>query len=116
RILEAANNVIGHNPVVFGKKLWSDLGIGESIKIKDCDDEQAEAEWVGISLSAEKFERKAPWGDFAVLYRSNQQARLIEQQLRDLRIPYVMSGGQSFFDKAEIRDILAYIRLIANHD
>lgn len=116
RILEAANNVIGHNPVVFGKKLWSDLGIGESIKIKDCDDEQAETEWVGISLSAERFERKAKWGDFAVLYRSNQQARLIEQQLRELRIPYVMSGGQSFFDKAEIRDVLAYIRLIANHE
>lgn len=116
RILEAANHVIGHNPVVFGKKLWSDLGIGEPIKIKDCDDEQAEAQWVGISLSAEKFERKAKWGDFAVLYRSNQQARLIEQQLRELRIPYVMSGGQSFFDKAEIRDILAYLRLIANPD
>ena len=116
RILEAANNVIGHNPVVFGKKLWSELGIGEGIVIKDCDDEQAEMQWVGISLSAEKFERKAKWGDFAVLYRSNQQARLIEQQLRDLRIPYVISGGQSFFDKAEIRDVLAYIRLIANHD
>lgn len=116
RILETANNVISHNPVVFGKKLWSDLGLGEGLVIKDCDDEQAEAQWVGISLSAEKFERKCKWGDFAVLYRSNQQARLIEQQLRELRIPYVMSGGQSFFDKAEIRDILAYIRLIANHD
>lgn len=116
RILETANNVIGHNPVVFGKKLWSDLGVGEGIVIKDCDDEHAESQWVGISLSAEKFERKCKWGDFAVLYRSNQQARLIEQQLRDLRIPYVMSGGQSFFDKAEIRDILAYIRLVANHD
>lgn len=116
RILEAANNVIGHNPIVFGKKLWSELGLGESISIKDCDDEQSEAQWVGISLSAEHFERKAKWGDFAVLYRSNQQARLIEQQLRELRIPYVMSGGQSFFDKAEIRDVLSYIRLIANHD
>lgn len=116
RILECANNVIGHNPVVFGKKLWSELGYGESLVIKDCDDEQAESQWVGISLSAEKFERQCHWRDFAVLYRSNQQARLLEQQLRDLRIPYVMSGGQSFFDKAEIRDILAYIRLIANHD
>lgn len=116
RILECANNVIGHNPVVFGKKLWSELGYGEGLVIKDCDDEQAESQWVGISLSAEKFERKCHWRDFAVLYRSNQQARLLEQQLRDLRIPYVMSGGQSFFDKAEIRDILAYIRLIANHD
>ena len=114
RILAAANNVIGHNPVVFGKKLWSDLGVGESIQVKAADNEQAEAEWIGINLSAERFERQAKWRDFAVLYRSNHQARIIEQTLRDLRIPYVVSGGQSFFDKAEIRDILAYLRLIAN--
>ncbi len=68
----------------------------------------------GVSLSAERFDRKAMWRDFAVLYRSNHQARIFEQTLRDLRIPYVISGGQSFFDKAEIRDVLAYLRLIAN--
>lgn len=114
RILAAANNVIGHNPVIFGKKLWSDLGVGEEIRVKAAENEQAEAEWVGVNLSAERFDRKAMWRDFAVLYRSNHQARIIEQTLRDLRIPYVISGGQSFFDKAEIRDVLAYLRLIAN--
>ena len=111
RILAAANNVITHNPVIFGKKLWSDLGIGEAIQVKAADNEQAEAEWVGVTLSAERFDRKAMWRDFAVLYRSNHQARIIEQSLRDMRIPYVISGGQSFFDKAEIRDIFGLLTL-----
>ncbi|MGE8589151.1 MAG: UvrD-helicase domain-containing protein, partial [Alcaligenes sp.] len=116
RILHAANNVIGNNPVVFGKKLWSDLGYGEPIQVSAADDEQAEAESVAIRLSAERFERQAQWRDFAILYRGNHQARVFEQALRNLRIPYTISGGQSFFDKAEVRDILAYLRLIANDE
>lgn len=114
RILHAANNVIGHNPVVFGKKLWSDLGAGEAIQVLPMDDEQSEAEGVAIRLSAERFERQAEWRDFAVLYRGNHQAKVFEQALRNLRIPYTISGGQSFFDKAEVRDILAYLRVVAN--
>lgn len=113
-ILNAANRVIGHNPNIFGKKLWSDLGAGEAIQVTPMDTDEAEAESVAIRLSAARFERKAEWRDFAILYRSNQQARVVEQALRDLRIPYVISGGQSFFDKPEIRDILSYLRLIAN--
>lgn len=113
-ILNAANRVIGHNPNIFGKKLWSDLGAGEPIQVTPMDTDEAEAESVAIRLSAARFERRAEWRDFAILYRSNQQARVIEQALRDLRIPYVISGGQSFFDKPEIRDILSYLRLIAN--
>ena len=116
RILHAANNVIGNNPVVFGKKLWSDLGYGEPIQISVADDEQNEAESVAMRLSAERFERKAEWRDFAILYRGNHQARIFEQALRNLRIPYTISGGQSFFDKAEIRDILSYLRVVANDD
>lgn len=116
RILHAANNVIAHNPVVFGKKLWSDLGAGEAIAVLAMDDELSEAEGVAIRLSAERFERQAQWRDFAVLYRGNHQAKVLEQALRNLRIPYTISGGQSFFDKAEVRDILAYLRLIANPD
>src|SRR3546814_15601969 len=77
-------------------------------------DEETEAESVAVRLSAERFERQAEWRDFAVLYRSNHQARIFEQALRNLRIPYTISGGQSFFEKPEIRDILAYLRLIAN--
>jgi ATP-dependent DNA helicase Rep len=116
RILAAANRVIGHNPNVFDKKLWSDLGAGEAIGVTPMDDEQAEAESVAMRVSAARFERRAQWRDFAVLYRSNQQARVLEQALRNLRIPYAISGGQSFFDKTEIRDVLAYLRLLANDD
>ncbi len=116
RILTAANMVISHNPNVFGKKLWSSLGEGEAIQVTPMDDEEAEAESIAIRISAARFERKAQWRDFAVLYRSNQQARILEQALRNLRIPYTISGGQSFFEKPEIRDILAWLRLIANDD
>ncbi len=114
RILSAANQVISKNPNLFDKKLWSDLGIGEPIQVTPMDSEETEAESIAVRLSAARFERQAEWRDFAVLYRSNQQARPLEQALRNLRIPYTVSGGQSFFDKAEIRDILAYLRLVAN--
>ncbi|NYT36288.1 ATP-dependent DNA helicase Rep [Allopusillimonas soli] len=117
RILTAANQVISHNPNIFGKKLWSDLGAGEPIQLTPMDNEEAEAESIAMRLSAARFERRAEWRDFAVLYRSNHQARILEQALRTLHIPYIISGGQSFFDKPEIRDILSYIRLVANdHD
>src|SRR5690606_1011627 len=89
---------------------------GEPIQVTPMDDDESEAEAVAIRLSAARFERKAEWRDFAILYRSNQQARVLEQALRNLRIPYTVSGGQSFFDKTEIRDMLAYLRLIANDD
>jgi ATP-dependent DNA helicase Rep len=80
------------------------------------DNEETEAESIAVRISAARFERHAQWRDFAVLYRSNHQARALEQALRNLRIPYTISGGQSFFEKAEIRDILAYLRLVANDD
>src|SRR5690606_3694436 len=116
RILSAANQVISHNPNLFDKKLWSDLGLGEAIQVTAMDTDLIEAESVALRISADRFERRAEWRDFAILYRSNQQARVAEQALRNLRIPYSISGGQSFFDKAEIRDVLAYLRLIANDD
>lgn len=114
RILAAANQLIRNNTNIFSKKLWSDLGTGEAIQITPMENDLAEAESIAMRLSAARFERRAEWRDFAVLYRSNHQARVLEQALRNLRIPYVISGGQSFFDKAEIRDILAYLRLVAN--
>lgn len=116
RILSAANRVISHNPNLFDKRLWSDLGAGEAIQVTAMDTDLIEAESVALRISADRFERRAEWRDFAILYRSNQQARVVEQALRNLRIPYTISGGQSFFDKAEIRDVLAYLRLIANDD
>ena len=116
RILTAANKVISNNPNVFGKRLWSSLGEGEAIQVTAMDDDEAEAESIAMRISAARFERRAKWSDFAILYRSNQQARVLEQALRTLRIPYTLSGGQSFFEKSEIRDLLAYLRLIANDD
>ncbi len=116
RILEAANAVIANNPKLFDKKLWSEHGMGDPIAIHPMNDEEHEAESVVFRLSAHKFERRAQFRDYAILYRGNHQARLFEQILRRERIPYVLSGGQSFFDKAEIKDICAYLRLIANPD
>ena len=116
RILQAANAVIGNNPKVFEKSLWSEHGMGDPIQVIAMDDDEAEADQVAVLLSAHKFERRARFADYAVLYRGNHQSRALEKALRRERIPYVMSGGQSFFDRAEIKDIVAYLRLIANGD
>ncbi|TAN27423.1 MAG: ATP-dependent DNA helicase Rep [Castellaniella sp.] len=116
RILQAANEVISHNPKAFEKTLWSDLGLGDPIRVTPMDSDLAEAESIAMRLSASRFERQAQWKDFAVLYRGNHQSRVMEQALRNLRIPYTVSGGQSFFDKAEVRDMLSWLRLIANED
>ncbi|MCO5120161.1 MAG: UvrD-helicase domain-containing protein [Burkholderiaceae bacterium] len=115
-ILAAANRLIEHNPKLHQKKLWSELGVGDPIQVVPCDDDEAEAESVVMRLQALKFERRASFGDFAILYRGNHQARVIEQALRKEHIPYVLSGGQSFFERAEIRDLIAYLRLLANED
>ena len=116
RILTAANNLIAHNPKVFEKKLWSEHGHGDVIQIHACRDGEHEAELVVMKLQAHKFQQRTRYSDYAILYRGNHQARAFEQQLRDNRIPYVMSGGQSFFDRAEIKDMTCYLRLIANND
>jgi ATP-dependent DNA helicase Rep len=114
RILQAANAVIGNNPKIFEKSLWSEHGLGEPIKVLGMQSDEQEADQVAIMISSDHFQRKNKWSDFAILYRGNHQARIIEQALRKERIPYTISGGQSFFDKAEIKDIIAYLRLIAN--
>jgi ATP-dependent DNA helicase Rep len=116
RILTAANNVISRNPKLFEKKLWSDHGMGDTIAVFPANDEEHEAESVVFRLSAHKFERRTQFRDYAILYRGNFQARIFEQVLRRERIPYVLSGGQSFFDRAEIKDMCAYLRLIGNPD
>ncbi|MBS1145491.1 MAG: ATP-dependent helicase Rep, partial [Proteobacteria bacterium] len=116
RILKAANNVISHNEKLFDKKLWSDLGHGEQISVTACRDNEAEAEGVVMKLQAHRFERRGKFKDYAILYRSNHLARLLETQLRNNKVPYLLSGGQSFFDKAEIKDIISYLRLLTNED
>ncbi|MFZ6816132.1 UvrD-helicase domain-containing protein [Undibacterium sp. Rencai35W] len=116
RILQAANAVIGNNPKLFEKSLWSEHGLGDPVKVLGMQDDEQEADQVAIMISAHRFERRAKWSDYAILYRGNHQARVIEKALRKERIPYTISGGQSFFDKAEIKDIISYLRLIANED
>jgi len=113
-ILTAANSVIAHNPRLFDKTLWSELGTGSPVMVSAMDSDEHEAETIAMHISASRFERQGQWRDYAILYRSNHQARVLEQALRNLKIPYAVSGGQSFFDKAEVRDILAYLRLITN--
>ncbi|WP_311514620.1 UvrD-helicase domain-containing protein [Oligella urethralis] len=116
RILEAANNVIANNPSVFSKKLWSSFEEGSPVQVVVMDNDQAEAETVAMRITQARFQQRADWKDFAVLYRGNHQARVIEQAFREMHIPYVLTGGQSFFDKAEVRDILAYLRLLVNEE
>jgi ATP-dependent DNA helicase Rep len=116
RILQAANAVISNNPKLFEKQLWSEHGLGDPIKVMAMQDDEQEAEQVAIMLSAHRFERRAKFSDYAILYRGNHQARVIEQALRKEHIPYTISGGQSFFDRAEIKDIISYLRLVANED
>ena len=114
RILNAANAVIANNPKLFEKKLWSEYGEGEAIRVIPMENEELEAQNVIMRLQAHKISHQAKFSDYAILYRGNHQARVFEQYLRKERIPYVMSGGQSFFDRAEIRDLMAYFRLMNN--
>ncbi len=114
RILKLANQLITHNVRPFEKSLWSDLGFGDPIKVFQCDNEVREAERVVSELMSERFHRRSRFGDFAILYRGNYQARILEQKLMEMQVPYVLSGGLSFFDRTEIRDIMAYLRIITN--
>ena len=116
RILRAANQVISNNPKLFEKKLWSEHGTGDMIQITAAMSEEHEAESVVMKLQAHKFENRTYYKDYAILYRGNHQARILEQHLRNQKIPYTVSGGQSFFDKAEIKDLISYLRLVANED
>ena len=124
-ILRAANNVIGPNPKLFPKNLWSDLGEGEPVRVVDADHEAHEAERAvariqstraGSADSASAQTQHKEFRDFAVLYRANHQARVFEQALRKAQIPYKVSGGQSFFDRAEIKDLCAWFRLWVNNN
>ena len=116
RILRSANALITNNPKLFDKKLWSEHGHGDPIRVTPAADDEAEAEGVVRRLLAHRFEHRGRYGDYAILYRGNHQAKLFEQQLRAQNVPYEISGGQSYFERAEIKDIVAYLRLIANDD
>jgi ATP-dependent DNA helicase Rep len=123
-ILRAANNVIGPNPKLFPKTLFSELGEGEPVRVVDCDSEEHEAERVvariqslraGAELQAVGSQFKE-WKDFCVLYRANHLAKPFEKAFRKAQIPYKVSGGQSFFDRAEIKDLCSWMVLLVNNE
>lgn len=116
RILKAANVLIANNPHEFEKRLFSELGYGESLKVLYAKNEKHEAERVVMELSGHKFMNGSSFKDYAVLYRGNHQSRLLEKSLMENRIPYKISGGTSFFARSEIKDIMAYLKLLVNHD
>jgi ATP-dependent DNA helicase Rep len=116
KILEAANAVIACNPHEFEKRLWSQHGPGDDIRVVEFDDDGDESEGIARDILTLHHGGRARWGEMAVLYRSNFQARAIEQQLRENAVPYIVSGGPSWFDAREIRDGLSYLRVLANPD
>jgi ATP-dependent DNA helicase Rep len=116
-ILRAANAVIANNPKIFEKKLWSEFGDGDPVRLVQCDGEEHEAErMVARIQSLRADDGNNTLASFAILYRANHQARVFEQKLRAAQIPYKVSGGQSFFDRAEIKDLCAWLRLLVNPD
>ncbi len=116
RILHSANHVIANNTKLFEKKLWSDHGLGDQVRVFAAKDDDHEAESVVMRLLAHKFEHRTRFADYAILYRSNHLSRIFEEHLRAQNVPYTVSGGTSFFERAEIKDIVAYMRLLANPD
>ena len=110
RILRAANILIANNPHVYEKSLFSEIPDGEKLKVLLAKDEEHEAERVTGELIAHKFLNRTEYRDYAILYRGNHQSRLIEKSLMQNRVPYKLSGGTSFFARAEIKDIMAYLR------
>ncbi|MCJ8168218.1 DNA helicase Rep [Atopomonas sediminilitoris] len=116
RILRAANVLIANNPHVFEKQLWSELGAGQALRAIRCRNEDAEAERVALEILTQHLKDGTAYGKFAILYRGNHQSRLMEMKLQQHQVPYHLSGGTSFFSRQEVKDIMAYLRLLANPD
>ncbi|CAI8849470.1 DNA helicase Rep [Methylococcus capsulatus] len=116
RILKAANQLIGNNPHIFEKKLWSAMGQGDPIRVLRHRDEIAEARQIAADIVHHKFRHNTRFADYAILYRGNHQSRLFERALREFSVPYHISGGTSFFGYTEVKDVMAYLRLLVNPD
>jgi ATP-dependent DNA helicase Rep len=116
RILRAANAVIAHNAHLFEKKLWCRGQEGPPIRVLECRDGEHEAECVAGAIAHLAQKHQAPWSGFAVLYRGNHQSRAFEKALRLARVPYHVTGGTAFLDRAEVKDLLGYLRLVNNPD
>ena len=114
RVLRAANHLIAHNAHAHLKTLWSDAADGERIRVWECRDSEHEAEKVAAEIQFIHTTKQAPWSDFCILFRGNHQSRLLEKALQLLRIPYHLSGGTAFLERAEVKDALAWLRLLVN--
>ncbi|HIS92707.1 MAG TPA: DNA helicase PcrA [Candidatus Alectryocaccomicrobium excrementavium] len=114
-ILDAANQVIAHNTGRKEKALWTDAGEGEKIRVYRALDERDEAAWVVRSIEG-RMKRGARAGDFAVFYRTNAQSRVLEEAMVRRGVPYRVYGGMKFYDRKEVKDVLAYMRAVANPD
>ncbi|MBT3436592.1 MAG: DNA helicase Rep [Oceanospirillaceae bacterium] len=114
RILKVANQLIANNPHEFSKALWSDKAFGDPIRVISCRNEDAEAERIATEILQFQLQNQAEFRDFAILYRGNHQARLMELKLQAYKVPYKMSGGQSFFSRTEVKDIMAYLKILLN--
>ena len=116
RILKAANTLIANNPHVFDKSLWSELGMGDDIRVIRCRNDEAECERIATEILTHKLRHDTHYKDYAVLYRGNFQSRLLEMKLQQHQVPYHINGGVSFFSRTEVKDIMAYLRLLVNPD
>lgn len=116
RVLRAANALIAHNPHEHLKTLWSEAPDGERIRVWECRDADHEAEKVAAEIAFIATSKQAPWSDFCILFRGNFQSRPLEKALQLLRIPYHISGGTAFLDRQEVKDLLAWLRLLVNPD
>ncbi len=114
-ILSAANQVIQHNKGRLGKKLWTDSSKGERVNVYAAMNERDEAQFV-TEMIKEAVKKGKQYKDIAILYRSNAQSRILEESLIQMKMPYRIYGGLRFFERAEIKDALAYLRLVAHHD
>ncbi|MBQ0712053.1 MAG: UvrD-helicase domain-containing protein, partial [Porticoccus sp.] len=115
-ILKAANQLIDNNPHVFSKSLWCDMGPGDPLRLIRTANEEVETERVVNEILDMRLRKSCHFRDFAVLYRSNHQAKLLEMKLQTQGVPYHLSGGTSFYARTEIKDIMAYLRLVVNSD
>ena len=116
RILKCANTLIANNPHVFQKQLWSEMGFGDPIRVLRCRNEDAEAERIAVEILTSHLRTGRPYNNFAILYRGNYQAKLMELKLQVHKIPYRLSGGTSFFSRQEVKDLMSYFRLLINPD
>jgi len=115
-ILRLANSLIKHNLTRREKTLWSSRGEGDKIRLVSMPDAETEAEWIVAELLERHRIDRLSYNGMAILFRMNTQSRVIEEQLREKEIPYKLIGGQSFYERREIKDILGYLYLFLNHD